>query len=110
MDYYDRDGAVIDRERWSRLFSPDYQRVALTAITDAADVSKTFEVSTVWLGIDHAWNGGPPVIFETMVFGGDGSADDDCRRYCTEDEAKQGHAASVLTVAASLTDPIVTDA
>jgi hypothetical protein len=27
-------------------------------------------VSTVFLGIDHAFLGGPPMLFETMIFGG----------------------------------------
>lgn len=28
------------------------------------------EVSTVFLGLDHGYSGGPPVLFETMIFGG----------------------------------------
>jgi len=28
------------------------------------------QISTVFLGIDHSWDNGPPVLFETMVFGG----------------------------------------
>lgn len=47
-------------------------------------------VSTVWLGLNHAHLGGPPLIFETMVFGGD--RDGDCERYATEAEARAGHA------------------
>jgi len=27
-------------------------------------------ISTIFLGVDHAWFGGPPVLWETMVFGG----------------------------------------
>jgi hypothetical protein len=27
-------------------------------------------VSTVFLGLDYAWNGGEPLLWETMVFGG----------------------------------------
>jgi len=27
-------------------------------------------VSTVFLGIDHSWGKGPPILWETMVFGG----------------------------------------
>jgi hypothetical protein len=55
-------------------------------------------VSTVFLGVDHAFWGGPPILFETMVFappeGGttfpeewDGRQ----RRYTTWDEAVAGH-------------------
>ena len=27
-------------------------------------------ISTVFLGLDHSWNGGEPLLFETMIFGG----------------------------------------
>ena len=46
-------------------------------------------VSTVFLGIDHAFGGGPPVLFETMVFGGQYSESQ--MRYHTWDEALEGH-------------------
>ena len=51
------------------------------------------EVSTVFLGIDHSFGHGPPVLFETMVFGG--PRNDEQWRYCTWDEAAAGHAAVV---------------
>lgn len=52
------------------------------------------EVSTVFLGIDHGFTGdGPPVLFESLVFGGD--LDGECERYCTWQEAEEGHAAMV---------------
>jgi hypothetical protein len=48
------------------------------------------QVSTVFLGIDHGhWRGGPPVLFETMVFGGE--HDGDRGRFCTYDAAVEGH-------------------
>lgn len=47
------------------------------------------EVSTVFLGVDHQWSTGPPLLFETMVFGGE--FDQDQYRYSTWDEAVQGH-------------------
>lgn len=28
-------------------------------------------VSTVFLGYNHQWAGGPPILFETMIFGGE---------------------------------------
>ena len=50
---------------------------------------ESISVSTVFLGIDHRHGEGEPVLFETMVFGGnyDGYQD----RYCTYDEAVLGH-------------------
>jgi hypothetical protein len=47
-------------------------------------------VSTVFLGINHNFRGeGPPIVFETMVFGG--AFDRQQRRYATWEEAEWGH-------------------
>jgi len=46
-------------------------------------------VSTVFLGMDHSFSGGDPVLFETMIFGGE--HDQYQERYCTWDEAEKGH-------------------
>lgn len=46
-------------------------------------------ISTVFLGLDHNWGDGPPVLFETMVFGGE--HDEWMDRYHTYDEALAGH-------------------
>lgn len=52
------------------------------------------EVSTVFLGLDHAFGRtARPVLFETMIFGG--PEDGDQRRWCTEEEAQRGHNAIV---------------
>lgn len=50
-------------------------------------------VSTVFLGINHGLVDGPPVLFETMVFGPEG--EEHCQRYSTWEEAAAGHAAVV---------------
>ncbi len=73
-----------DIEAWSDMLS-DYEKreVACTKIDDVT-------VSTVFLGLDHSFFfNGPPLIFETMIFGGeyDGHTD----RYSTWEEAEQGH-------------------
>lgn len=51
-------------------------------------------ISTVWLGLDHSFGHGPPLIFETMVFdhlnGGSG-VDLDQQRYSTLAQAERGH-------------------
>jgi hypothetical protein len=47
-------------------------------------------VSTVFLGLDHNFCGkGPPVLWETMVFGG--KHDGVQERYTTRDAAEIGH-------------------
>ena len=54
-------------------------------------------VSTVFLGVNHQFmTGGPPILFETMVFGG--PLDDSQERYSTWEEAEAGHAKWVQEV------------
>jgi hypothetical protein len=55
------------------------------------DTSDTY-ISTVFLGINHAFCFGsdsPPVLFETMVFGG--RHDGECERCCTWLQAEEQH-------------------
>lgn len=60
----------------------DYKRVAQT-------VNGEVNVSTVFLDLNHAWGGGPPMIFETMIFGGE--HDQYQERCSTWDEAENMH-------------------
>lgn len=89
--YFDKQGNPLELMEWARLFSqPDYRRVALTTLRDGT------KISTVWLGLNHAWGGGMPLIFETMVFLKDSKGDDkDQARYSTLAEAEAGHARMV---------------
>ena len=82
--WYDKAGNPLDDLQLTelRLSDPDYKRVART------QVGKAY-VSTVWLGLDHRFGDGPPLIFETMVFGG--KHDQHTDRYSTEEEAREGH-------------------
>ena len=58
------------------------------------DVGDYF-VSTVFLGLDHAFGGGEPLLFETMIFkkedGKVNYRDVYCDRYSTWEEAEEGH-------------------
>lgn len=109
--YYDRDGLPIDQNRWASLLGDDgYKRVRRSKVISAADPAKSFDVSTVWLGIDHGFGSGLPVIFETMVFAEGSSLDESCDRYTSLADAEAGHVAMITTVAARLDDPIVMDA
>ena len=47
------------------------------------------KVSTVFLGLDHSFGVGEPLLFETMIFGGE--HDSYQKRYSTWDEAVKGH-------------------
>lgn len=62
----------------------------------AVDDIGAVHISTVFLGLDHGWGDGPPVVFETMVFGGD--MDENQWRYSTWDEAIAGHERVVAAV------------
>ena len=53
-------------------------------------------VSTVFLGLNHSLGDGPPMLFETMVFGG--TLDQEQTQCSTWDEAKQMHLAMVKRV------------
>lgn len=55
------------------------------------------EVSTVFLGSDHSWAGGPPQLFETMIFKPDGDSYV-VGRCATYDEAEKMHANHVRDV------------
>jgi hypothetical protein len=63
----------------------------------AEDMINGNHISTVWLGLDHNYYGGPPLLFETMVFGQDGN-DVYMDRYYTWDEAIEGHKKAVQWV------------
>lgn len=60
--YYDFDGEPIDQARWVCLFASPDRHVAYTVVGDG------WEVSTVWLGLNHQFGDGVPLIYETMVF------------------------------------------
>lgn len=61
-------------------------------------------ISTVFLGTDHNFGFDPndtrPVLYESMVFGGE--LDEEQRRYCTRVEAQAGHDELVAAVRASI--------
>lgn len=53
-------------------------------------------VSTVFLGTDHSFYGGTPILFETMIFGGEN--DEYQERYATWEEAEAGHERAISMV------------
>ena len=89
--YYDRSGNLITLDEWASAFDERYgeKTVRQEHVGD-------LWVSTVWLGLDHQHGNGPPLIFETMVFGG--RHDSHCERYPTEAAALAGHAAIVQAI------------
>jgi hypothetical protein len=68
---------------------PEKKRIARTQIGDVV-------VSTVFLMIDHGFLDETPILFETMIFGGE--YNDFQERYETWEEAEEGHALAVKLV------------
>lgn len=82
IEYFDRDGRPLDMQSWAQLQDDmDYKIVAVADIEDT-------RVSTVWLGLDHAFVPGTRHTFETMLFGGRHSR---MWRWCSADHAAAGH-------------------
>ena len=81
------------------VFEPDFLKWAQWFETANRIVKQTRSnnggvmVSTVFLGLDHSFMGGRPVLFETMIFGG--PLDGYQKRYYTWAEAEQGHEEAV---------------
>lgn len=59
-------------------------------------------VSTVFLGLDYNFGEGPPVLWETMIFGGE--HDQYTRRYDSRTDALAGHVKAVELVKLSQAD------
>lgn len=90
--YFDKQGRPISRDEWAKRFANfDWKRVARTELFGGSVM-----VSTVWIGLNHQFGDGPPLIFETMVFGGPLDGHD--MRYSTEGQAIVGHELMVRKV------------
>lgn len=84
---------------WGRMYAEPNARIVEKTEFHVAGRAEPVEVSTVFLGIDHGFGmSGPPVLFETMVFGG--KLDESQWRYSTWDEAAAGHKAVVAELMA----------
>lgn len=85
-----------DLTKWGRWMQTADRKVAF-------DTFGPTRISTVFLGLDHSWDDGPPVLWETMVFNGplDGEQD----RYTSLEDAKAGHAAMVEKVRTAQNSP-----
>ncbi len=82
--------AEPDLFAWGRWLESGDRKVASTMIGDT-------RISTVFLGLDYNFHqDGPPILFETMVFGG--PMDEEMDRYSTWEEAEQGHNETVRRV------------
>ncbi len=85
LDADGRPQPTDDLMEWARWFEEigDKRVVARTELADEV------VVSTVFLGMDHQWGDGPPLLFETMVFGG--RWDESQWRWPTRESALAAH-------------------
>jgi len=91
-DHYTLDGhkpVPCDLLTWGQFLATGGRTVKKDTIGESL-------VSTVFLGIDHGFGEGPPLLFETLVF--KGPLADEMDRYSTWEQAEQGHAAMVERV------------
>jgi len=103
--YYilDDDGDPVpcdDPLEWGRWFETSAEARRIAHDKDEGPDAPPITVSTVFLGLDHNFSDhGPPVLWETLVFGGplDGEMD----RYTSKADALRGHQAMCLRVRAA---------
>ena len=88
-DHYNRQGEPTTQGEWFKTLQQPFEESRRVAQDKRDDVN----VSTVFLGSNHNYGEGPPLIFETMIFGG--VHDDEQWRYTTEAEALESHKAAV---------------
>ena len=84
-DKYILDGHTVvpaDLMAWAIWFGAADRHVSKEMIGDS-------KVSTVFLGLDHQYGDGPPLLFETMVFGG--PLTDEMDRCSTWEQAEAMH-------------------
>ena len=92
--YYILDGKKVvssDIQGWMKFMSTPRTDFWCRGKRKSIRRTKLFGVliSTVFLGIDHGFGKGKPVLFETMMFGD--IVSDYQERYTTYDEAVKGH-------------------
>jgi hypothetical protein len=88
--YYDRKGKPISQEEFIARWRPEKEQI-VARFQDARIL-----ISTVWLGIDHQFGIGRPILFETMIFIEDKDSIEPIFdrlqwRWHTEEEAKEAH-------------------
>lgn len=79
-------GSILEVGKWLDSVGLEGKRVAFDKIGEV-------DVSTIFLGMDHGYPPGPPMWFETMIFGG--PHDQYQERYETWEEAERGHAVAL---------------
>jgi hypothetical protein len=74
----------VDLMTWARWFETADRHVAKEEVG-------SMRVSTVFLGLDHSFGDGPPLLFETMIFGMPEGQDEYQERCSTWEQAEAMH-------------------
>lgn len=80
-----KEAVKVDMMIWAKWL----EETPIEERTVAKDEISDVHISTVFIGLDHNFNG-PPHIFETMVFEPENGGDE-TYRYSTWKEAEKGH-------------------
>ncbi len=93
MNCYDKYGKRLTTKEWASILdSRDEEHIRYRQVGHHS--SHSYDVSTVWLGLDHGWDG-KLAIFETLVRSNSGGTVE-MQRYATLHEAEVGHKQYVL--------------
>jgi hypothetical protein len=87
---------------WMERSAYDRSRV-IAEDRDEGDPAHIVRVSTVFLGLDYQFGNGPPVLWETMIFGGVRNGEQ--RRYTSRAAALIGHQEMCERVSATIHRP-----
>lgn len=97
--FYDPYGRPFENVlEWAFYF--EHSDLRIVKQTRHKERGREFVLSTVWIGVDHSFGDGPPLLYETMVFDLEPPAwndvigvrhGDEQVRYATRDEAEAGH-------------------
>lgn len=79
---------------WARWFQTADRTIGHTELNGGV------VVSTVFMGLDRAFGAGPPLLFETMIFGG--PLDETQYRYSTRAAALSGHESAIAEAQAAV--------
>lgn len=90
--HYILDGKIIRKPRSYREIMISFVWFEKYRFVARETIIAGVEVSTVFLGMDHNWGGGEPLLFESMIFAED-KPPIDCNqmRYHTYQAAMAGH-------------------
>lgn len=84
--------APVDLMEWARWFETTQNRIV--RVTKIGKGEDAIRVSTAFLGLDHGFaDDGPPMLFETMIFGGE--KDGEQMRCSTYEQAVAQHEAAL---------------